>query len=151
MHYWGVWHGKEPFENFKSNVGRFMVEYGFQSYPELSTLKKVLPDSSLSLESSLMKMRQKSYIGNGLISKHIDRYFDSPQNFEEFVNLSQKTQSKALGMAIQTHLDNQPKCMGTLFWQLNDCWPGPSWSVIDYYGNKKEAYFTVKEKFSTSN
>lgn len=148
MHYWGVWHGREPFANFKTNVGRFMVEYGFQSYPILSTLRTSMADSSLSLDSPLMAHRQKSYIGNGLILKHINQYFDAPQNFEEFVALSQKTQALGLKMAIEAHLSKQPHCMGTLFWQFNDCWPGPSWSVIDYYGNKKEAYHVVKEEFA---
>jgi len=149
MHYWGVWHGKEPFENFESNVGRFMVEYGFQSFPEISTLKKVMADSSLSLNSSSMKNRQKSYIGNDLILRHIEQYYDNPEHFETFVTLSQKTQAIGLQMAIRAHKSKQPHCMGTLFWQLNDCWPGPSWSIIDYYGKHKKAYETIKKEFST--
>ena len=147
MHYWGVWHGKEPLENFETNVGRFMVEYGFQSFPQLSTLEKVMEDSSLNLFSSTMKNRQKSYIGNGLIEKHILQYYWRPRNFEEFVELSQKTQAKGMEMAIQAHRKQMGHCMGTMFWQLNDCWPGPSWSVIDYYGNKKLAYDVVKENY----
>ena len=148
MHYWGVWHGRESFENFETNIGRFMVEYGFQSYPEISTLLTVLADTSLSLDSPLMANRQKSYIGNGLILEHINQYFDAPDSFEDFVDLSQKTQSLGMQMAIEAHMSNQPHCMGTLLWQFNDCWPGPSWSVIDYYGNRKEAYQIVKEEFS---
>ena len=147
MHYWGVWHGKEPFENFEKNVGRFMVEYGFQSFPNMETIKTFAHDSSLSLESPTMLNRQKSYIGNGLILDHIKQYYDAPTSFEYFVNLSQKTQAKGMQMAIRAHINNQPHCMGSLFWQLNDCWPGPSWSVIDYYGNKKLAYDVVKEEF----
>ncbi|MCZ4410650.1 glycoside hydrolase family 2 protein [Cryomorphaceae bacterium 1068] len=148
MHYWGVWHGREPFEEFENNVGRFMVEYGFQSYPEMSTLKTVMADSSLRLDSPLMSHRQKSYIGNGLITEHIEQYYDPPQSFEEFVDLSQKTQALGLEMAIEAHMNKRPHCMGTLFWQLNDCWPGPSWSVIDYYGNRKTSYSAVKSAFS---
>jgi beta-mannosidase len=148
MHYWGVWHGREPFENFKTNVGRFMVEYGFQSYPEMSTLRAVMADSRLSLDSPLLAHRQKSYIGNGLILEHINQYFDEPAGFEEFVDLSQETQALGMQMAIEAHMSNQPHCMGTLFWQFNDCWPGPSWSVIDYYGNRKKAYDVVKNGFS---
>ena len=148
MHYWGVWHGKEPFSNFTSNVGRFMVEYGFQSFPELSALKKVMNDSSLSLTSAAMLNRQKSYIGNGLILEHIKRNFKEPDNFEEFVLLSQKTQALAMQIAIRSHMKKQPHCMGTIFWQLNDCWPGPSWSVIDYYGKEKQAYDIVRTEYS---
>jgi beta-mannosidase len=148
MHYWGVWHGREPFENFENNVGRFMVEYGFQSFPEISTLQQVMSDSSLNLNSSAMKNRQKSYIGNGLISDHINQYYGEPETFTAFVLLSQQTQAKGLGMAIKAHKNKQPHCMGTLFWQLNDCWPGPSWSVIDYYGKHKLAYDVVKKEFA---
>ncbi len=148
MHYWGVWHGKEPFENFEKNVGRFMVEYGFQSFPSLETLKKTMDDSSLYLNSIAMQNRQKSYIGNGLIEEHIKQYFDAPSSFEEFVQLSQETQAKGLKMAIDAHQRRRPYCGGTLFWQLNDCWPGPSWSVIDYYGNEKIAYEVVKKAFN---
>jgi len=147
MHYWGVWHGREPFEKFNDNLGRFMVEYGFQSFPEMFTLRKVAADSSLYLNSLVMQNRQKSYIGNGLILDHIEQYYNSPENFEEFVELSQEVQAKGLGMAIQAHIQAQPLCMGTLFWQFNDCWPGPSWSVIDYYGNKKKGYNVVSEEF----
>jgi len=147
MHYWGVWHGREPFENYEQNVGRFMVEYGFQSFPEMSTLQKVAADSSLYLNSKVMQNRQKSYIGNGLILQHIEQYHQSPESFEEFVELSQEVQAKGLAMAIESHMEAQPHCMGTLFWQFNDCWPGPSWSVVDYYGAKKKGYFLVSEKF----
>ena len=147
MHYWGVWHGREPFENFEQNVGRFMVEYGFQSFPEMETIKTFAEDPSLSLESPTMLNRQKSYIGNGLITKHIEQYYDTPKTFEEFVKISQETQAKGMQMAIRSHINNQPHCMGSLFWQLNDCWPGPSWSIIDYYGKKKKAYKVVKEEF----
>lgn len=148
MHYWGVWHGREPFENFQHNVGRFMVEYGFQSFPSIQTLSKSIDSSNLYLESDVMKARQKSYIGNGLIKQHIEQYCHAPNSFEEFVELSQQTQAKGLSMAIKAHLNQQPHCMGTLFWQLNDCWPGPSWSVIDYYGNEKIAYDSVKVLFT---
>ena len=147
MHYWGVWHGKDSFEDFDKNVGRFMVEYGFQSFPNYSRLKKTCADTSLYLNSETMKNRQKSYVGNKLISQNIQKYFKEPKNFKSYIKLSQKTQEIALKKAISSHLSKQPHCMGTLFWQLNDCWPGPSWSVIDYYGKNKKAYRTIKRLF----
>lgn len=147
MHYWGVWHGKEPFKSFKTNVGRFMVEYGFQSFPSMKTIKRFAADTSLSLQSETMINRQKSYIGNGLITKHINNWFKKPISFEDFVIKSQKTHTIALQTAIQSHRQQSPHCMGTLFWQLNDCWPGPSWSILDYNGYEKDAFSSVKENF----
>ncbi len=147
MHYWGVWHGKDNFEDFKSNVGRFMVEYGFQSFPEMKTIMTFATNYDLSLDSEVMKNRQKSYIGNGMIALHTEKYFGKPKNFKDFVEKSQLTQAKAMEMAIKAHINSAPHCMGTMFWQLNDCWPGPSWSVIDYYGRHKKAYDTVKKAY----
>ena len=94
-----------------------------------------------------MKKRQKSYVGNKLITQNIQKYFKEPKNFKSYIKLSQKTQKIALKKAISSHLSKQPHCMGTMFWQLNDCWPGPSWSVIDYYGKNKKAYRTIKRLF----
>ncbi len=148
MHYWGVWHGRNSFESYKSNVGRFMVEYGMQSYPELSTINKFAEPEDFSLQSSVMKNRQKSYIGNAEILKHVREHFHEPTSFEEFVSLSQEAQAKAMEIAIHAHKNSNGHCMGTMLWQLNDCWPGPSWSIIDYYGNKKKAYYAVKEQMS---
>ena len=147
MHYWGIWHGREPFDNFKKNVGRFMVEYGFQSFPSMKTIKTFAADSSLYLQSKTMINRQKSYIGNGLLTHHINRWYRPPTSFADFVYKSQQTQAIAMQIAIQSHRQQSPHNMGTLFWQLNDCWPGPSWSVIDYYGNEKVAYKTVVENY----
>jgi beta-mannosidase len=147
MHYWGVWHGKDAFEEFENNVGRFMVEFGFQSFPSIETLKKVVDEEMLFLESDCMQSRQKSYVGNGLILEQIEKYYHTPKDFYEFVELSQKVQAKALQMAIEAHITNQPHCMGTLLWQLNDCWPGPSWSIIDFYGEEKEGYRVMRECF----
>ena len=147
MHYWGVWHNRELFENYADNVGRFMSEYGFQSFPSIELLQRYIQKDSLFLASESMKHRQKSYIGNGLISDHISQYFIEPNSFDEFIEMSQLTQAIAYEKAIEAHRMKRPHCMGTLYWQLNDCWPGPSWSTIDYEGNKKAAHYKVKEMY----
>ena len=147
MHYWGVWHGKNDFESFGKNTGRFMVEYGFQSYPDMETILSFADSRDLSLSSEVMANRQKSYIGNVEIIKMNEKYYHKSSNFSEFLELSQKVQSLALEKAITSHLNSNGHCMGTLLWQLNDCWPGPSWSIIDYFGKKKLGYFTVQDLF----
>ncbi len=147
MHYWGVWHNREPFENYSNNVGRFMSEYGFQSFPSIELLQRYVPEDSLFLASESMQHRQKSYIGNAQITDRILDYFPEPASFEEFVEMSQLTQAIAYEKAIEAHRMQRPHCMGTLYWQLNDCWPGPSWSTIDYSGEEKAAHWKVKEMY----
>ena len=147
QHYWGVWHGKDPIEDFGKKSGRFNAEYGFQSFPEYSTLLKFSTKSDWDLNSTVMKSHQKSYVGNGMIKKHSDLLFGKPKDFSEFVYFSQLTQAKAVSVAISAHRLNAPICMGTIFWQLNDCWPAPTWSSIDYYGNWKALQYRVKEDY----
>jgi beta-mannosidase len=149
MHYWGVWHGKEPFSAFKNNVGRFMVEYGFQSFPSASSFEGYIAPIDLDLGSQSMEQRQKSYIGNKMIFKHLRELFPEPTNFESFAWYSQLTQAVGLKKAIESHRLKKGHCMGTLYWQLNDCWPGPSWSSLDYLGNKKPAYHVAKDRYKT--
>lgn len=151
MHYWGVWHGRELPDSYKNNVGRFMVEYGMQSYPAMETLEKYISKDELSLTSEVMVQRQKSYIGNGEIAKHIDAMNLHPQTFAEFVAASHSAQAHALDVATKVHLNSDGHCMGTLVWQLNDCWPGASWSLIDFEGSKKPAFYTVKDNFGAVN
>ncbi|WP_070136934.1 glycoside hydrolase family 2 protein [Crocinitomix algicola] len=150
MHYWGVWHGRDSLEAYKNNVGRFMVEYGFQSYPNIESLKKTIDSSQLYLNSPTLLNRQKSYVGNELIEKNINRYMIPSSNFSDWILQSQKIQSYALKTAIEAHRFGTPHCMGTVFWQLNDCWPGPSWSIIDYYGNPKSSYETVRNNYAST-
>ena len=147
QHYWGVWHGKDPIEDFGRKSGRFNAEYGFQSFPEYSTLASFCDKSDWDLNSSVMKNHQKSYVGNGMIKKHSDLLYGKPKDFNEFVYFSQLTQSKAVSIAISAHRLNSPICMGTIFWQLNDCWPAPTWSSIDYFGNWKALQYRVKEDY----
>jgi len=147
QHYWGVWHGKDPIEDFGKKSGRFNAEYGFQSFPEFSTLKSFSNYQDWNLNSEVMKSHQKSYVGNGMIKKHADLLYGKTQRFDDFVYFSQLTQAKAVGIAISAHRLLSPTCMGTIYWQLNDCWPAPTWSSIDYYGNWKALQYRAKEDY----
>lgn len=146
MHYWGVWHGDDYFDGFENNIGRFMVEYGFQSYPDYDLLTEYISESELNLSSETIRTRQKSYVGNAKILDFILKYKNTiPLEFKETVQASQEVQALGMSKAMQAHKAAQPHCMGSLMWQLNDCWPGPSWSLINYNGKPKVAYGAVKE------
>ena len=147
QHYWGVWHGKDPIEYFGKKIGRFNAEYGFQSFPEYNTLSLFSKKNDWNLKSEVMKHHQKSYVGNDMILNHSKRLFGKPHDFEEFVYLSQLTQSKAVSMAVASHRIDFPRCGGTLYWQLNDCWPAPTWSSIDYNGNWKALHYKIRDYY----
>ncbi len=155
VHYWSVWHGKEPFESYNTNVGRFMSEYGFQSYPELETVKSFTLPEDRELNSKVMQSHQrcmaddlkdKGY-GNRLIKHYMQQYYKEPVGFDNYLYVSQLLQQKGMAIAIEAHRRNMPKCMGTLYWQINDCWPVASWSSIDYAGKWKAAHYKVRDLY----
>lgn len=148
MHYWGVWHGGDRFEDYRKYVPRFMSEYGFQSWPLMKDLVPFVHDRYMWLETPGIVERQKSYKGNAPILEEMSRRYEYPSSFDMFTVYSQRLQATALKMAIEAHRAKQPHCMGTLFWQLNDCWVGPSWSVIGGNGKPKLAYYAVKEAYA---
>lgn len=147
MHYWGVWHGKDPLSNFATKIGRFNAEYGFQSFPQPSTIRCFTGMEDYRLDSDVMKNHQKSYVGNGMIEKHAKQLYGKAKSFDQFIYFSQLTQRKAVSMAISGHRSDAPRCMGTLYWQLNDCWPAPTWSSLDDKLNWKALHYAVKEDF----
>ncbi|MFA7444316.1 MAG: sugar-binding domain-containing protein [Flavobacteriaceae bacterium] len=146
-HYWGVWWGKQPFEIYREKVGRFMSEYGFQGMPDLSTFRKIAPENELHLNSVSVKNHQKHPTGYQTIQEYMERDFPIPADFEDYIYVSQLLQAHGLQIAIEAHRQAMPYCMGTLFWQFNDCWPVTSWSAIDYYGVRKAAYYQAKRSF----
>lgn len=145
QHYWGVWWGKVPFEGYNDNVFPFMSEYGFQSFPELETVKTYALPEDYNIESEVMKAHQRSSIGNGTITYYMKDRFIVPEKFEDFLYVGQVLQAEGIRMAIEAHRRAMPYCMGTLFWQIDDCWPVASWSSMDYYGRWKAMQYMAKK------
>jgi beta-mannosidase len=146
-HYWGVWWGMEPFEIYKKKVGRFMSEYGFQGMPNVETFSKFTNSDNLNLNSDAVKAHQKHNTGYQTIQTYMERDYKVPTKFEEFIYVSQLLQAEGIKTAIEAHRRAKPYCMGTLFWQLNDCWPVTSWSSVDYFGNWKAFQYQTKRSF----
>ncbi len=147
-HYWGVWHGEAPFEDFKKSVPRFMSEFGFQSFPIQSSVQKYSLPEDWSIDSDVMKVHQKHPRGNQLIATYTNRSYHKPKDFESFLYLSQVVQAEGMRMGIEAQRRSKPFCMGTIYWQLNDCWPVASWSGIDYYGKWKALHYEVARQYS---
>lgn len=149
-HYWGVWWGELPFEVWKEKTGRFMTEYGFQSYPEMSTMKSFSNNGSYNLDSPGMRNHQKHSRGVQIISKAIEDLYGgfNAGDIARFSLLSQLTQADGIAQAVETHRIQRQRCSGTLVWQLNDCWPVASWSCIDYFGRPKALYYRLPALFA---
>ncbi|MDA3911721.1 MAG: hypothetical protein PF448_10230 [Bacteroidales bacterium] len=146
-HYWGVWWGEEPFESYREHTGRFMSEFGFQSWPTKASLEKFHQGEPIEIESEIMKAHQRHPFGDRLIREYMQHYFGNYENPQEFAEMSQTVQAYGIGEAIRW-FRTQPKCSGSLYWQLNDCWPAISWSSIDYYGEWKALHFAVKDAYA---
>ncbi len=147
VHYWGVWHAVEPFENYKLKIGRFISEYGFQSFPEYRSVRSFAEEADMELLSAVMLAHQKNGAGNRLIKEYMDMYLPEPKDFPAFLYESQILQAEAMKMAIEAHRRRRPYCMGTLYWQMNDCWPVASWAGMDYFGRWKAMHYYAKRSF----
>jgi len=146
-HYWGVWWGKEPFETYATHLPRFMSEYGFQSFPEISTIRKFAIPEDYNIFSEVMKSHQRSSIGNGTIEYYMLKKYDKPKDFKSFLYVNQVLQAEGIKFGLEGHRRAMPFCMGSLYWQINDCWPVASWSSTDYYQNWKALQYVVKKGF----
>lgn len=146
-HDWGIWHDEMKFEKFEDRVPRFMSEAGFQSLPSINTVEEFALQEELSLESTSLLAHQKHPRGNELIREYLIRDLPKPKNFEDLIYLNQLNQAEGIGLGISAHRRSKPYCMGTLYWQFNDCWPGISWSSRDYFGRWKALQHKTKELY----
>lgn len=148
-HYWGVWHDAEPFEVLNDKVPRFMSEFGFQSFPDVRLWESISDGEPLSLESEVVLAHEKHPRGFHLIGEYMERWYGKvPDDFEDYVYLSQILQAEGMALGLEAHRRSQPWCMGTLYWQLNDCWPVASWSSLDSELNWKALHYKARDAFA---
>lgn len=147
-HYWGVWHGREPFDVFTTKLPRFSSEYGFQAFPSMETVAAFTDAADRSLFNPILLVHQKHPIGNELITEYMERSYPVPSSFEDFVYVSQLLQARGMRMAFEAHRRAMPRTMGTLYWQLNDTWPVVSWSSRDYFGGWKALHYAARDAFA---
>ena len=146
-HYWGVWWGKEDFEDYEKDIPRFMSEFGFQSFPEFSSVQKYTEEEDYNIWREVMKSHQRSSIGNKTIEDYMLRHYKKPNTFSDYLYVSQILQSYGVSLGMESHRRNKGLNMGSLYWQLNDCWPVASWSSIDYFGKWKALHYSTKKAF----
>lgn len=146
-HDWWVWHDGYPFEHFEEEVPRFMSEFGFQSFPSYEAIQYFTQQEKIDLKHPSFATHQKHARGFKLIQEYMKRDFPVPTKDEDYVYVSQLLQAYGIIKGIKAHRRAKPYNMGTLFWQLNDCWPVVSWSSIDGLGNWKALHYKVMEAF----
>ncbi|OUS00694.1 beta-mannosidase [Flavobacteriales bacterium 33_180_T64] len=146
-HDWWIWHDAYPFEHLENNVPRFMSEFGFQSFPNYAAIRYINQSDSIEIDSEGFKKHQKHGRGFQLIDEYMKRDFPVPNTPEDYVYVSQLLQAYGVTKGIEAHRRAKPYNMGTLYWQLNDCWPAVSWSSIDHFGNWKALHYHAKKSF----
>ncbi|MHA7841875.1 MAG: beta-mannosidase [Winogradskyella sp.] len=146
-HDWWVWHDGYPFEHLEENVPRFMSEFGFQSFPSYEAIRFINQKDSLDITSEGFKNHQKHSRGFQIIETYMQRDFPVPDSAEDYVYMSQLLQAYGITKGLEAQRRAKPYNMGSLYWQLNDCWPSVSWSSIDYFGNWKALHYEAKRSF----
>ena len=127
-----------------------MSEFGFQSFPEFSSVLNYTDEKDHNIYSEVMQSHQRSSIGNKTIEEYMLRQYNKPNSFKNYLYVSQLLQAEGISMGMEAQRRNRDICMGSLYWQLNDCWPVASWSSIDYYGKWKALHYKTKESFTTN-
>jgi beta-mannosidase len=147
-HLWDVWHGSQPFEWYYGCLHRFNSEFGFQSFPEPKTVYGYTLPQDRNITSYIMEQHQRCGTGNSLIIQYMLDWFRLPTAFETTLWLSQILQGMAIKHAVEHWRRSMPRGMGTLYWQLNDCWPVASWSSLDYHGRWKALHYMAKRFYA---
>ncbi len=148
MHYWGIWHGREPFKEYRKKFHRFMSEFGFQSFPLIETVKTFTIPGDWNISSPIMEYHQKSSQGNKLILHYMLDHYRLPKDFESILWVSQVLQAEGMKLAVEHFRSQMPRVMGSLYWQINNCWQVASWSGIDYLGRWKALHYYAKRFYS---
>ncbi len=147
-HYWKVWHGGVPFEEYRKHFFRYCSEFGFEAFPSMKTIKSFALPCDMALDSPVMLSHQKCLSGNEKILNYVKDYYDIPNDFSHFVYISQLLQADAIRYGVEHFRRFRGRCMGALYWQLNDCWPTVSWASVDYFGRWKALHHRAKKFFA---
>ena len=147
-HLWEVWHALKPFEHYRTRPSRFVSEFGFQALPALATVATYAAPAEWNMTSYIMEHHQKNVGGNGRIMSYLTAHFQLPKDFASLVYVSQVLEAEALRVGVEHWRTLWPRTAGTLYWQLDDCWPVASWSSIDYFGRWKAAHYAARRFYA---
>lgn len=147
-HFWEIWHGGKPFKDYRKHYFRYLSEFGFQSFPGEKTVSQFTAPEDRNIFSRIFEMHQRSGAANKKILTYLADTFRYPTCFETLLYASQLLQAEAIRCGVEHFRRNRGRCMGTLYWQINDVWPVASWSSIDYYGRPKALQYVAKRFYA---
>ena len=148
-HILDVWHGRVPFSTYETHHARFVTEYGFQSFPEMRTIEAFTqPEDRKNIFTPVMLVHQKNNEGNSIIHDYLLKDYPEPKDFPSFLYARQVLQAEGIKIGAEHFRRSMPETMGSIFWQLNDCWPVASWSSIDYYGRWKALQYYARRFYA---
>jgi len=148
VHYWDVWHQNKPFPDYRNYFFRYASEFGFQSFPALKTVETFTEPEDRNIFSYVMEKHQRNNAANGKIMNYMAQTFLYPNDFDTLIYASQLLQAEAIRYGVEHWRRNRGRCMGAIYWQLNDCWPVASWSSIDYFGRWKALHYASRRFFA---
>lgn len=148
VHYWDVWHGNKPFTEYRKFYFRYLSEFGFQSFPSLRTVESFTLPEDRNVFSYIMEKHQRNASANGKIMNYMEQTFLYPNDLDTLIYASQLLQGEAIRYGVEHFRRNRGRCMGAIYWQLNDCWPVASWASIDYFGRWKALHYYARRFFS---
>ena len=149
VHDWSVWHGRRPFSDFTERYPRFCSEFGFESFPCMDTIRTFIHnDRDMNPFSEIMESHQKCDSGNGTMLFYLAQTLKYPFSMEGLVHATQYLQAEAMRAGVEHWRRNRGRCMGAIYWQVNDCWPVASWASIDSLGRWKALHYVAKRFFA---
>ncbi|MBW4329931.1 hypothetical protein KY084_03455 [Stakelama sp. CBK3Z-3] len=163
VHDWTVWHGVPPvpdtepvgefntasasiaYTRYNEDMARFVSEFGIQGAPDIGTLKRWMAPQDMAPGSAGLLGRIKDDTDKA--AAMMAPVTGAPTTIEDYVDFTMLTQAEGLKFGIEHFRRRRPHCSGALIWQHNDCWPCVSWSLVDYDGVAKAAWYSVARAF----
>ncbi|MEU4332785.1 glycoside hydrolase family 2 protein [Nonomuraea dietziae] len=140
IHIWDVWN-REDYTHYATYRPRFVAEFGFQGPATFATLRA---GSSQEPPAG----HQKAVGGEEKLLRALGRHLPQPRDFDDWHYLTQLNQARAVAFGIEHFRARMPACMGTIVWQLNDCWPVVSWAAVDGEGRRKPLWYALRRAYA---
>ncbi|MBG0816883.1 glycoside hydrolase family 2 protein [Planomonospora sp. ID82291] len=146
IHIWDVWN-REDYTRYAAYTPRFVAEFGFQGPPAYATLRRAV-SGELAADAPLVLHHQKAIDGNAKLLRGLGGHLPPPATFDDWHYLTQLNQARAMVFGIERFRALAPHCMGTIVWQLNDCWPVTSWAAVDGDGRRKPLWYALRRVYA---